>query len=121
MCARERLQKFYRSNFKLTGSDPLGLLHDHRLYVVYDGCRFTSARLLYDRLDEKLEWKHGRTFTPRGNKKLLCFVDDVNLAQVATLPPSPKFLITQLPLLDIIRSDVINAIFKQQLFRLSTR
>ena len=44
--------------------------------------RFTSSRLLYDRLDEKLEWKHGKTFIPRGNKKLLCFIDDINLAQV---------------------------------------
>ena len=44
--------------------------------------RFTNSRLLYDRLDEKLEWKHGKTFIPRGNKKLLCFVDDINLGQV---------------------------------------
>lgn len=45
--------------------------------------RFTSARLLYERLDERLEWKHGRTFVPKGNKRLLCFVDDVNLSQVS--------------------------------------
>ncbi|KAL3885754.1 hypothetical protein ACJMK2_025795 [Sinanodonta woodiana] len=44
--------------------------------------RFTNARLLYDRLDERLEWKHGRTYVPKGNKKLLCFVDDINLSQV---------------------------------------
>lgn len=46
--------------------------------------RFTNARLLYDRLDERLEWKHGRTYVPKGNKRLLCFVDDVNLSQVIT-------------------------------------
>ncbi|KAJ8316357.1 hypothetical protein KUTeg_006371 [Tegillarca granosa] len=44
--------------------------------------RFTNARLLYDRLDERLEWKHGRTYVPRGNKRLLCLVDDINLSQV---------------------------------------
>ena len=44
--------------------------------------RFTNARLLYDRLDERLEWKHGSTYVPKGNKRLLCLVDDINLAQV---------------------------------------
>ncbi|XP_052060514.1 uncharacterized protein LOC127700861 isoform X4 [Mytilus californianus] len=44
--------------------------------------RFTNARLLYDRLDEKLEWKHGKTYVPKGNKKLLCMIDDINLSQV---------------------------------------
>ena len=46
--------------------------------------RFTNGRLLYDRLDEKLEWKHGKTFVPKGNKKLLCFIDDINLGQVSS-------------------------------------
>ncbi|XP_053409232.1 uncharacterized protein LOC123561373 isoform X4 [Mercenaria mercenaria] len=44
--------------------------------------RFTNSKLLYDRLDERLEWKHGRTYVPKGNKRLLCFVDDVNLSMV---------------------------------------
>ncbi|XP_056010102.1 uncharacterized protein LOC125667097 [Ostrea edulis] len=44
--------------------------------------RFTNARLLYDRLDERLEWKHGQTYVPKGNKRLLCLVDDINLSQV---------------------------------------
>ncbi|XP_069115919.1 uncharacterized protein [Argopecten irradians] len=44
--------------------------------------RFTNARLLYDRLDGRLEWKHGRTYVPKGNKRLLCLVDDINLSQV---------------------------------------
>ncbi|GFO25145.1 dynein beta chain, ciliary-like, partial [Plakobranchus ocellatus] len=43
--------------------------------------RFTNARLLFDRIDERLEWKHGKTFVPKGNKRLLCLVDDVNLSQ----------------------------------------
>ncbi|XP_023931015.1 dynein beta chain, ciliary-like [Lingula anatina] len=44
--------------------------------------RFTNAKLLYSRLDERLEWKHGRTYVPKGNKRLMCLVDDLNLAQV---------------------------------------
>ncbi|XP_055866060.1 uncharacterized protein LOC106055129 isoform X2 [Biomphalaria glabrata] len=43
--------------------------------------RFTNARLLFDRIDERLEWKHGRTFVPRGNKRMLCLIDDINLSQ----------------------------------------
>ena len=49
------------------------------LLIVY---RFTNARLLHNRLDEKIEWKHGCTYVPKGNKKLLCLIDDLNLAQV---------------------------------------
>ncbi|XP_071095883.1 uncharacterized protein [Haliotis cracherodii] len=44
--------------------------------------RFMNARLLYERLDDRLEWKHGRTYVPKGNKRLLCLVDDLNLSQV---------------------------------------
>jgi len=50
--------------------------------------RFTNASLLYDRLDELLEWKHGKTYVPKGNKRLLCFIDDVNLAQVSRVSGS---------------------------------
>jgi len=38
---------------------------------------------MYDRLNEKLEWKHGKTFVPKGNKKLICLVDDLNLSHVS--------------------------------------
>ena len=51
------------------------------LVLFYHG-RFTNARLLFDRVDERLEWKHGRTHVPKGNKRLLCLVDDINLSQV---------------------------------------
>ncbi|XP_071959570.1 uncharacterized protein [Antedon mediterranea] len=44
--------------------------------------RFTTSRVLWQRLEEKLEWKHGRTYVPKGNKKLMCLVDDLNLANV---------------------------------------
>lgn len=56
-------------------------------YIMLNSCvffvRFTNARLLYDRLDERLEWKHGQTYVPKGNKRLLCLVDDINLSQVS--------------------------------------
>ncbi|CAH1797693.1 unnamed protein product [Owenia fusiformis] len=44
--------------------------------------RFTNAKLLCERLDERTEWKHGRTYVPKGNKRLMCLVDDLNLSQV---------------------------------------
>ena len=50
--------------------------------MVFYHARFTNARLLFDRVDERLEWKHGRTHVPKGNKRLLCLVDDINLSQV---------------------------------------
>lgn len=54
--------------------------------------RFTNARLLYDRLDERLEWKHGQTYVPKGNKRLLCLVDDINLSQVSWTNKNLEFL-----------------------------
>ena len=51
--------------------------------TVLFSCRFTNADLLYQRLDERLEWKHGRTYVPKGNKRLMCFLDDINLSQVS--------------------------------------
>ena len=44
--------------------------------------RFTNAYLLYERLNEILEWRHGHIYVPKGNKRLIFFVDDLNLAQV---------------------------------------
>ncbi len=45
--------------------------------------RFTKSRVLWQRLEERLEWKHGRTYIPKGSKKLMCLVDDLNLAYVS--------------------------------------
>ena len=44
--------------------------------------RLTEASNLWSRVSEHLEWKHGLTYTPRGNKKLLCMIDDLNLARM---------------------------------------
>ncbi|XP_053561397.1 uncharacterized protein LOC128652486 [Bombina bombina] len=42
----------------------------------------TDPRKFWDCLKEKLEWRHGTLHTPTGNKKLLCLLDDLNLAKV---------------------------------------
>ena len=44
--------------------------------------RLTEASNLWSRVSEHLEWKHGVTYTPRGNKKLLCMIDDLNLSRI---------------------------------------
>ena len=48
---------------------------------------------MYERLNEKLEWKHGRTFVPKGNKRLICLVDDLNLSHVSVLRCSARHLL----------------------------
>eukprot|EP01135_Chromosphaera_perkinsii_P000864 Nk52_evm27s152 gene=Nk52_evmTU27s152 len=42
----------------------------------------TSARVVRDTLDGQLERKLGRTYEPPHKKKLICLVDDLNLAEV---------------------------------------
>lgn len=64
----------------------------YALIFVSSFVRFTNARLLYDRLDERLEWKHGQTYVPKGNKRLLCLVDDINLSQVSWTNKNLEFL-----------------------------
>lgn len=44
--------------------------------------QFTSSRTLWRSINDCLEWKHGRTYVPKGNKKLICLVDDLNLSKV---------------------------------------
>lgn len=46
--------------------------------------QFTSSRTLWRSINNCLEWKHGRTYIPKGNKKLICLVDDLNLSKVLT-------------------------------------
>ena len=50
--------------------------------TVYALCRFTNARMLFERIDQHVEWKHGHTYVPKGNKRLLCFLDDMTYCQV---------------------------------------
>ncbi|PIO31550.1 hypothetical protein AB205_0053270 [Aquarana catesbeiana] len=41
----------------------------------------TDPRRLWGCLKDRLEWRHGTLHTPAGNKKLLCLLDDLNLAK----------------------------------------
>lgn len=47
--------------------------------------KFTTGRSLWHEVSNCLEWKHAHTFVPKGNKKLTCLVDDLNLSKVAGL------------------------------------
>ncbi|KAM8977325.1 uncharacterized protein RCH25_043181 [Pelodytes ibericus] len=42
----------------------------------------TDPRRLWGCLKDRLEWQHGTLHRPTGNKKLLCLLDDLNLAKV---------------------------------------
>lgn len=44
--------------------------------------KFTTSRSLWREMSSCLEWKHARTFVPKGNKRLTCLVDDLNLSRV---------------------------------------
>lgn len=44
--------------------------------------KFITSETLWKRMDEFLEWKHTRTFIPKGNKKLICLIDDINHCMV---------------------------------------
>ncbi|KAM9320087.1 uncharacterized protein PAF06_004553 [Gastrophryne carolinensis] len=41
----------------------------------------TDSLRLWECLKDRLEWRHGTLHTPAGNKKLLCLLDDLNLAK----------------------------------------
>ncbi|XP_066025345.1 uncharacterized protein [Pocillopora verrucosa] len=43
--------------------------------------KFTTSRSLWKELSSCLEWKHARTFVPKGNKRLTCLIDDLNLSR----------------------------------------
>lgn len=45
--------------------------------------KFTTSRSLWKELSSCLEWKHARTFVPKGNKRLTCLIDDLNLSRVS--------------------------------------
>ncbi|XP_077152557.1 uncharacterized protein LOC143816267 [Ranitomeya variabilis] len=43
----------------------------------------TDPRRIWGCLKDRLEWRHGTLHTPAGNKKLLCLLDDLNLAKAS--------------------------------------
>lgn len=58
--------------------------------------RLIEAGGLWERISNHLEWKYGITYTPRGNKKLLCVVDDLSLSRplesTRKFSPEKKFM-----------------------------
>ena len=65
--------------------------------------KFTSSRTLWHRLSGCLEWKHANTFLPKGNKKLSCLIDDLNLSKVRNVLSSPLSPLDTLPQLETFR------------------
>ena len=57
-------------------SSNVGLLH---LYA--NG--LTDAGMVWGQIKEKLEWNWGRNFTPKGSRRLVCFMDDLHIPQVS--------------------------------------
>ena len=51
--------------------------------------QFTDSKTLWNQINDCLEWKHGRTYVPKGNKRLVCLVDDLNLSKVTILLRGP--------------------------------
>lgn len=45
--------------------------------------KFITAKTLWQRMDDLLEWKHTKTFVPKGNKRLICLIDDINYCHVS--------------------------------------
>ncbi|KAG8587471.1 hypothetical protein GDO81_005673 [Engystomops pustulosus] len=54
----------------------------------------TDPRRLWGCLKDRLEWRHGTLHAPAGNKKLLCLLDDLNLAKVneSSYQPACEFV-----------------------------
>ena len=45
--------------------------------------KFITSKTLWQRMDEFLEWKHTKTYVPKGNKRLICLIDDLNHSYVS--------------------------------------
>eukprot|EP00795_Rhopilema_esculentum_P016198 gene16198-7569_t len=52
--------------------------------------KFITSKTLWQRMDEFLEWKHTKTYVPKGNKRLICLIDDLNhsYANDASIQPA---------------------------------
>ena len=54
---------------------------DTSLLHVYTN-HLTSAKVVRDQVFDHLEWDWGRRYTPKGAKKLVCFIDDIHNTEV---------------------------------------
>ncbi|CAF3502703.1 unnamed protein product [Rotaria socialis] len=51
-------------------------------YVTINCNAETDGLSVYEKIEEQLQWKHSSYFTTKGNRKMFCFVDDLNLAKI---------------------------------------
>ena len=52
-------------------------------YITINTNRLTSSSYLFNRINQHLSWQHGSFHTPKGNKRMYCFIDDIHLANVS--------------------------------------
>ena len=45
----------------------------------------TTGDELWDQISDCLEWNSGRKYVPKGNKKLLCLIDDLHVGKVCKM------------------------------------
>ena len=53
------------------------------LALFIDANEFLSSKSFWHRQNEYLEWKHAKTYVPKGNKRLACLIDDLNCGLVS--------------------------------------
>ncbi|CAF4740847.1 unnamed protein product, partial [Rotaria sp. Silwood2] len=51
-------------------------------YITINCNAETDGLTVYDKIEEQLQWKHSSYYTTKGNRKMFCFVDDLNLAKI---------------------------------------
>ena len=44
--------------------------------------RETDGLFVYEKIDEQIQWKHSSYYTTKGNRKMFCFIDDLQLAKI---------------------------------------
>ncbi len=57
-----------------------GVTDTSLLHITSSGC--TGPGVVWAQLEECLEWRWGRRYSPGGSKKLICFIDDLHTTQV---------------------------------------
>ncbi|CAF4014418.1 unnamed protein product, partial [Rotaria sordida] len=51
-------------------------------YITINCNAETDGLTVYQKIEEQLQWKHSSYYTTKGNRKMFCFVDDLNLAKI---------------------------------------
>ncbi|CAF1148393.1 unnamed protein product [Adineta ricciae] len=51
-------------------------------YITVNCNAETDALFAYEKIEEQLQWKHSCYYTTKGNRKMFCFIDNLNLAKI---------------------------------------